>query len=448
MDLAGTIVALATAPGRSLRGLIRVSGPDIVPALRAVGLVFLPAERGCFRASLVIPALNCSRTVSCPCLVLRFAAGHSYTGDDTAEIVMPGNPALAQRVQRALLAVPGVRAAGPGEFTARAFVNGRLSLAQAEGVGALIAARNSDELRAADALLSGETGREYRAWADTLTTCLALVEAGIDFTDQEDVVAITPTDLVDRLATLERAISACLTPQKSHTHADNHLPVVALVGKPNAGKSTLFNALLGRERAVTSPRAGSTRDVLAEEVTLAPLARVLLRDTPGLGHIAANASADASAVVAARSAQRDADVLVWCDPTGRFVPADAPNADGAVLLRVRTCADRPGHNDDDGALAVCALDGYNLAALRERIARAALPNHARAAAALAPRHDAALRLCSEFIAQAQTQAKAGHVGEICAANLRSALDAVGGLVGTVSPDDVIGRVFATFCVGK
>ncbi len=390
-----------------------------------------------------------------------FSGPRSYTGEDSAEIQLPGNPALVERVVSMLVSPEGVRQAHPGEFTARAYLNGKLTLDQAEGVAATIAATSEEQLGAARLLLKGRTGAEYRRWADELTTLLALVESGIDFTDQEDVVPIAPGMLVGRIAALLSAISAQLGYRAGFepTHA---VPRVALVGRPNAGKSTLFNALLGRRRAVTSPQAGTTRDVLAEELELrrdVPGAgTVMLEDLAGLEEVGSgkweggSGEANRASQAAAKRAASEADVLVWCDPSGRFDSDPLRiNNPHASVIRVRTFGDRPRAAGTREDLAVCALDGWQLGTLRRAIADAATVSRAAGVAALLPRHrramtEAAARL-TEALMSVPHRTRLSNP-ELTATALRAALDSLGELVGQISPDDVLGRVFATFCVGK
>ena len=185
------------------------------------------------------------------CAVISFAPGRSYTGEAGAEIQLPGAPHLVDRVIASLLEIEGVRLANPGEFTARAYLSGRLTAEQAEGVMAVIAAHNDAELDASRKLLAGETGREYAQIADEIATCLALVESGIDFVEEEDVIAIPRAELIDRLRALIERINALTEGRDGREHRRAETRAV-LAGPANAGKSTLFNALLGRERAVTS----------------------------------------------------------------------------------------------------------------------------------------------------------------------------------------------------
>ncbi len=459
MPSGDTIVACATARGRSALAVVRVSGPA-TGALLDRFVSGDPASRGVFERGLSLR----DGASTLPIWVARSLAPASYTGEDTAELILPGNPHLIDRTIERLCTLDAVRPAGPGEFTARAYLAGKLSLDQAEGVGAVIAARNAEELAAAKDLLEGRTGAAYHAWADEVTTLLALVEAGIDFTDQEDVVAIAPADLRARLDALLAALDTALG-HAAGREAPAETPLIVLAGAPNAGKSTLFNALLGRHRAIAGEERGLTRDVLIEDLDLraeAPgLGAVRLADLAGLDQALAQRTAtDAAAQRMAHSAIAAAAVILWCDPTGAFERAGPPPftpAPDQRLIRMRTCADlpaaaNPGHAGGD--LAVCALDGFHLPLLRRAIADAAFGS-SRDAAALAPRHRHAMQRLAAAITDARAAAAATTPSdhaltapEMVAEPLRRAADAAGELVGRISPDDVLGRVFASFCVGK
>ncbi|HEX2838160.1 MAG TPA: GTPase [Phycisphaerales bacterium] len=453
-SLTDTICALATPPTHAPRAIIRVSGPAAFSSLPLGGRAGEGLASDSLRRALVItlsiPNASNTALLELPALLLCFPAPHSYTGEHCAELCFTGNPFLAERIINALTAHSGVRRAQPGEFTARAFLNGRLSLAQAEGVAATIAARTSEQLAAAQSLLSGVTGDRYRHWADDCTTLLALVEAGIDFTDQEDVVAITAPSLSARALALAADIDALLG-ARAGAESPRTLPTVVLAGAPNAGKSTLFNALLGKDRAVASPAAGTTRDVLTEPLDLsadAPGAgSVLLQDLAGLS-ASPTGAIDALAQAHAREAIARADLILWCDPTGTFPehasPARTIQGRTPALLRVRTFGDQPALSESE-AIAVCALDRWNLATLRRAIADHACTTRSADLATLLPRHHRALASASDALRAAAANAAAP---ELAATNLRSALDELAQLVGAITPDDVIGRVFATFCVGK
>lgn len=436
-------MAVASPHGRSARAIVRLSGPCVERALAAVLADAPPRLKGVH-----VRSLRVGDRLAVPCLVLRFVAPASYTGEESAEVQLPGNPALVERTLASLLAVEGVRLAEPGEFSARAYMNGRLTIAQAEGVAATIAARTVEDLDAARRLLGGRTGERYGAWAESIATLLALVEAGVDFTDQEDVVPIAPADLRERLGTLAAEIGVELRGDASARLGDSARAAVALVGRPNAGKSTLFNALLGRRRAVVSDAPGTTRDALREPLDLsrdAPGApSVDLLDLPGMD-TATHGPIDAEAQRAARAALGAAEAVLHCDPTGRFAPVEG--VPGSVpTIRVRTKADLPGRGG--GGLAVCALDGWNLGPLRRAIADAV----GAPAGSMLPRHRRALSLTlrglEEACALAATDAHSFGAPELVSDALRGALDAIGELTGHITPDDVIGRVFVSFCVGK
>ena len=467
-----TIVARSTGPGRSSRALLRLSGPAACRVIESLTGASVPA-RGVLSAYLTLPSANThvGEGLRLPVQMLAMRGPGTYTGEDIVELILPGNPSLIERVVDAIAAADGVRRAQPGEFSARAYLNGRTTLDAAEGIAAVIAADSTDELAAARELRSGLTGQAYRHLADELTTLLALVEAGIDFSDQDDVVAISAGALSRRLGLLHERMLA-LGAQPADASSLSSLPRVALVGLPNAGKSTLMNALLGRERSVVSDQPGTTRDVIEEELDLGVFrlgaGRVLLQDLAGLDESLAMVRGELEQLgqAAACHAALAADAWIWCDPSGRFAPGDLPGGlassisrlEGGHIVRVRTFADRPllsGADSSGQCVAVCALDGMNLPVLGRALCDAAtLGGMRRGVASMLPRHQAALDECDRCVmhacehAAAQLDPKGLADAEELAVLLRTALDAVGELVGHISPDDVLGRVFATFCVGK
>lgn len=502
MDLGDTIVASASGPTAARRAVIRVSGPGTFEAIRSITWVDVnerdavkEPQRGVHRLVLSLASAVADETTAgeLNALMISMPGPRSYTGEDTAELIVPGSPIVVERIVAMLTDLEGVRPATPGEFSARAYLAGRLTVEQAEGVGALIAARSDAERSAAERLASGETGTAYAALSDRLATALALVEAGIDFTDQEDVVAIAPADLRTVCVELLSGLSELLGAGKTEAVASRTACVV-LAGAPNAGKSTLFNALLGQTRVIASPISGSTRDAVRERLTLGSesdreqgswwgVEAVELVDLAGLDAGPA-AAVDAEAQRTAAELIASADVVVWCDPSGAFDagcasgrPVVRASVRGAAVLRVRTKADqvprdqatrsvrfgwghrvRAGDDREDMSqvLGVCALDLFNIAPLRRAIGdsantatRSGVPG-----TTLLARHRgelaAARAAINEVVDLLPTGDAERHLPEpeLIAGCLREALDALGSLAGEISPDDVIGRVFASFCVGK
>lgn len=457
IDTHDTIAAVATAAGRSARAIVRLSGPGTDGVVRTLAGEPLGA-RGARRVVLALSSAGRAGpgvpgSLPLPACLLSMPGPASYTGEDSAELLVTGNRALVTRVLSAVLEA-GARLAGPGEFTSRAYLAGRLTVSEAEGVAALIAAERDGELERARSLLSGDAGRRYAEWADRLAGFAALVEAGVDFTDQEDVVPIPAAELRSELSALAAAIEAELGGAQSAERPAGD-PAVALVGPPSAGKSTLFNALLGRRRAVVDGVPGTTRDVLEEPLDLGAIVaggpfggRVRLLDLPGLDADAAGEIGEA-AQRSAKAALAGADLLVHCDPDGVFDPAGLP--EGTRVVRVRTKADLVPGSGSEGAgnLAVCALDGWRLDALRLAIADSA---ESRSGACVVPRHRRAfaeaLASLREAVAAIGSDTQGLAEPELVAVSIRGALDGVGSVSGRVTPDDVLGRIFAGFCVGK
>ena len=438
--MSDTIVARCTPPGRAVRAMIRLSGPatpDICTRTIAADLTPRQVTTTTIRLD----------QATLPILAVRYQLPASYTGEDALEVQLPANPLLIQRVLQMFID-KGARPAEPGEFSARAYLNAKLTLAQAEGVGAMIAARTEFQLRTARQLLAGETGETFYDWTDRTAHLLALVEAGIDFTDQEDVVAIPPATLAARLDELAHEITTQIS--RSTGTVPRSQPLVAIVGEPNAGKSSLFNALLGQTRAVTSDELATTRDAIIEPLDLGDQGgpEVLLADLPGLdAHT--DSPADAAAQRAASETIARADLVIHCDPYARFDELAMPDAPSTI--RVRTMADLPG---PDMGLGVCSLDGWNLASLRGAITDALDDVH-ETESDLIPRHRRVLESALDSLRSARALVETGSLGqgglsnaELIAGELRLSLDLLGELSGRITPDDVIGRVFASFCVGK
>jgi len=467
-SLDDTIAAVTSPPGRSWRALIRLSGSQAwsiterIVELSGKAEEVEQAEQTTERVQPWMMQCGRLRDLGISVWVSLFESPRSYTGQDSVEIQLPGNAALVERVLMSLIAA-GARQAEAGEFTFRAYSLGRMNLLEAEAVAATISAESQSQWRAAKSLEGGRLQTIAHDQVHAIGNLLALTEAGIDFVDQEDVVPIEPGVLLDRLIEEADALSSLLRESRPWAEVTS-LPRVALVGLPSVGKSTLFNALLGRERAVIDAVPGTTRDVLSEVATIAeqpaPI-EIMLVDMAGLEHAMLDMDR-----LAQQAAQRELErvdlVLAIHDGRtsqtdwGANLPVDVPR------IMVRSKADLENlkainatDETDASEVLVSTKTGQGIDALKDRI-KQTLGSKAGASQSLAlqPRHAQAIRSALESLEQAtamlepQRDSRALHHVELIAGSIREALDALADLGGHLTPDDVIGKVFATFCVGK
>ncbi|NRA57122.1 MAG: 50S ribosome-binding GTPase [Phycisphaerales bacterium] len=445
MDTTSTIVASATPMAPGPRAVVRLSGTAAYDAINALTEGSIERTRGVYPIRLRLPI------GVIPTLAVSMPGPNTYTGEDTIELLPPGSPTVVDAIVRAMLAFPGVRHAEAGEFTARAYLNGRLTLEQAEGVAATIAAANEQQLRASHGLLHGESGRRHASMVDELASALALVEAAADFAEEEHVVPISAGDLRNRLESLLVSLESESLGRRGREHAAAR-PMVVLAGEPNAGKTSLFNTLLGRTRAVVSSMEHATRDAIAEPLTLEhPRIGAVsfdLVDLPGLPD-SLDAAERASVQAVLEDALDRADVVLQCDPNAQF----GSIAGGDNTIRLRTKADSP-ESRADGCLEVSAKTGLNIETLKLELAEAIESSNRDVGAGLIPRHRDLADQASASVSRARAAIESDPAsgppigGEIVAAEMRLALDLLGELGGRVHPDEVLGRIFASFCVGK
>lgn len=435
-----TIVAVATAPGRGGIGIIRVSGPaarDVAAALAPP----LPAPR---EAALRVFRGRDGAAVDRG-LLLYFPAPHSFTGEDVVELHAHGAPVVLDELLAAALAA-GARPAHPGEFSERAFLNGRLDLAQAEAVADLIDAGSRAAARAALASLEGRFSREVRSLAGELMRLRVEAEALLDFPD-EDVGAENAahaerlTALAGRLETLAGSASAGERLSEGF--------VCVLVGAPNAGKSSLLNALAGAERAIVTEMPGTTRDPVEVDVLLDGFPLRLV-DTAGLRDTDNPVEAEGVRRARERAGRADLVLEVRDDAAGEAPPPAGERPRLVVINKVDLSGRAPGPCTIGGlaAVAVSAATGAGLGALAARLRGEALgaADVEGARFSARRRHLDALARASEALARAREAAAAG--GELEAEELRSAQNALGEITGEVTTEDLLGAIFSTFCLGK
>lgn len=421
--LSDTIYALSSGAPPAAVALVRISGPRADAALAALA-GRLPAPR---KASLA--CLRADGEVLDNALVIRFPGPASATGEDVAELHLHGGRSVVAAMLAALGRISGLRAAEPGEFTRRAFENGRIDLAEAEGLADLLEAETQAQRRAALALAGGALSRQIHAWQARILALAAQIEAALDFSDADDVAPL-PAGFGEQLAALGEDLSAWLVRPPAERLKDGIRVVIA--GPPNAGKSSLFNALAGRDAAITSEIPGTTRDVIEAPVAIGG-APFLLIDTAGLRD--AFDQVEAIGVDRARASVATADLVLWLG-----APDDAPQ--GAV--RVHAKADlgpAPACSD----LSVSVMTGEGLDALsREMIQRSIQLLPRQGEIALNARHRTALQAVLVSVHEAEETADLLLSAEALRRG-RCALDRITGKSGV---EDMLDALFGRFCIGK
>jgi len=437
-----TIAALATPTGFGARAVVRISGAEAWQVTAAVCGTSAPRQRP--------PRLFMTATIALPglrsCLaadVYFWPAPHSYTGQDVVEIHLLSSPPLVEQLVAAVLDA-GARAARPGEFTQRAFLAGKLDLTRAEAVPAIVDAADRDELKQALGQLAGGVARPMQVLRDDLLNLLADVEAGLVFADED----ITFVDVDEQLKRIGHALArlTLLGRQVDERGLSNRPFRIVLAGRPNAGKSSLFNALVGRDAALVSPQPGTTRDYVVEPIELGSV-RVELVDTAGRQQC--STAIETQAVDLAIDQAGRADLVLLCVPAGNVLLAsevELLQQQRPPVLGVATKSDLAAA--EAAFLATSAVTGFGLGLLRSVLAERA---EGRSEPPLAP----SLSRCRHHVEACLAGLRRAHAivlerlpPELLALELRGALDQLGEMAGAVYTDDLLDRVFSRFCIGK
>ena len=441
-----TIYAFSTAPGRAAIAVLRLSGPAAPAALRALGGK-LPKPRNAAVLSFADPA---SGEAIDRGIALYFPAPASHTGEDMAELHLHGGRAVAAAMLDALGKMPGLRLAEPGEFTRRAFLNGKLDLTEAEGVADLIAAETAAQRRQALRQASGTAAKIYEDWRHRLLKAQARLEAEIDFPEEG-----LPDDLrrqaTDDIARLAAEIAASLEDNRGGEILRSGFEV-AILGPPNAGKSSLMNALARREVAITAASAGTTRDVIEVALDLGGYP-VVLADTAGLRESSNEVEEEGVRRARERAAHADLKLVVLDATRSGEAQALAPLIGSGTLVAANKMDLQPKDNaawaDKLGAGNAVRISVKTGAGLRELEARLRDMVAAHFSSAAAPlitraRHRQALEECAVALARFPGIA----APELAAEELRRAVRALGRITGRVEVEDLLDVLFREFCIGK
>jgi tRNA modification GTPase len=475
---ADTLAAISTPPGRGGIGIVRLSGPQAASIAAQLVRVHQPLEHARARLADVLDidaaeaaaagndkGGNETRADAPPsgtrideALVTFFAAPHSYTSEDVVEIAAHGSPVVLEALLRRALAL-GARLAEPGEFTQRAFLSGRLDLTQAEAVRDLIDAQTLTQARQAAGQMGGALSRRVAPFKQSLVELIALLEAGIDFA--EDDIDVTPQAEIARRIDALTLLLAALESSFARGRLVHDGLTLAIVGRPNAGKSSLFNRLVERDRAIVTATPGTTRDLVTERISLAGIPLELV-DTAGLREAAQGLIEEAEKIGVARSREALADaalVLIVLDATQTLndeehrLLAAVVGRPALVVVNKSDLLNSPDLESPDldsiTALRTSALTGEGIAALREKILALATGGAAAEPGMLTNlRQHQAVTTTLAALADAAKANAAAIPHEMILLDLYRALWALDSLTGQTTPDDILNLIFSTFCIGK
>lgn len=426
-----TIFALASAPGKAGVAVIRVSGPKARDAAEILCVSKLPPRGMTFR-----PLKTAEGEILDQGLILTFEAPKSFTGENIAELQVHGSNAVVSAVLEALGNLDGLRLAEPGEFTRRALMNGRMDLAQVEGLADLIDAETEAQRTQAVKVMSGVFSQRAENWRKDLIRAGALLEATIDFADEEVPVDVTPevNELLSKVHYDLKVVSSGISTAERIREGFE----VAIVGRPNVGKSTLLNALAGREAAITSEFEGTTRDVIEVRMDFEGLP-VTLMDTAGLR--TTDDFVENIGISRAKDRARSADIRVFLVESDKDVDIDIMPGD--IVLRSKVDLSSSKENGISG------LSGEGVDALVSRLTTTLKGRALKAELASRERHRVAISRAMSSMSSAMELLNGGpDTYDIVAEELRDSSQALGMLVGKIGVEDLLDEIFASFCLGK
>ena len=447
-----TIFALASAPGRAGVAVVRVSGPVAGEALLALapGLKTLPVPRMATRAFLYAPESSAGEPLERidDALALWFPGPASFTGEDVVEFHVHGGHAVLDALMTCLSGMEGVIPAGPGDFSRRAFENGKMDLTAVEAIADLVDAETAAQRRQALGQMGGALAQLYDGWRARLVKALAFAEASIDFAE-EDI----PDDLVRQSVASVEALTNEIEAHLADGGVGERIRDgfrIALTGAPNVGKSSLMNALAQRDVAIVSAIAGTTRDVIEVPLDLGGFAASLI-DTAGLRESLDEVEQEGVRRARAQAAAADLRILLL---DGSALPADVPTDDATLVVVNKTDLLASGEQAGwpAGALPLSILTGHGLAALIAEMTALIRELTAVRADAGAPltraRHRHALVACAEALRRALVGFRVGLDAEMIAEDLRVGAQALGSITGRVDVEELLDRIFKDFCIGK
>ena len=443
MNLIDTIVAPATAPGRSALAIVRIDGPEATSILTQLSQAAPPPIRQATFLRLQPPAASHQPPTALDhCIAIRYEAPHSFTGNDLVELTLHGNPLLVELVIEACVKL-GARMAEPGEFTERAVLNGKLDLVQAESIADLINARTALQAKLSLSNLEGTLSRKANAVRQVLLEVISRLEAALDFSE-EGYEFITRDEVRARLESALHELNAIADTYRRGRATRAGLSAVIL-GRPNAGKSTLLNRLVGSDRAIVTPIPGTTRDIVRETIEIGGLP-VTLADTAGLR--ASEDLVEGIGIERAREAARQADIILYLvDATAGLIPEDETELAALENVQLVFTKIDLGHSLLEAHLQISVATDQGVDTLLSRLDELVRDRYAAPEGALVnERQRAAIVECAAAIQAALASAELDE--QMILVDLYRAATFLGTLTGAITRDDVLSEIFGKFCIGK